>query len=127
MKFFSFPLKALDAAVIVLSLGITGFSAFFVHTVSGGTQYVNIRGQNALWIFPLDAAEIIRASGPIGDTVIEIHSGRARVLSSPCKNQTCVASGFIHTAGQWIACLPNDVLVTIEGGNNGEELDATVW
>jgi hypothetical protein len=71
--------------------------------------------------------------------VIEIGDGRARVLASPCTNQTCVASGTIHSRGQWIACLPNGIFVSVESAGSGPgaqdaagergstELDGAVW
>lgn len=128
MKFFFFSIKFLDGAVLFICLGITVFSAFWAYAKPQNNVYVNIRGHNnKVWVFPLDAEETVSVSGPLGDTVVEIHSGGVKVQSSPCKNQSCVAIGSIHRAGQWTACLPNDALVTIEGGNGGEKLDATVW
>jgi hypothetical protein len=59
--------------------------------------------------------------------VVEISGGKARVLSSPCVNQTCVAVGHIHRQGEWAACLPNKVFVSIEGSADDEALDAAAW
>jgi hypothetical protein len=75
----------------------------------------------------MDAAETVNVSGPMGNTVIEIRSGSAFFSSSPCQNQTCVASGVIHLPGQWAACLPNRVMLFIGEGNNKNEVDAAVW
>jgi hypothetical protein len=61
--------------------------------------------------------------------VVEIRGGRARIVSSPCVNQTCVAAGAVHSPGQWTACLPNRVMVSISGSNSEAEgaVDAASW
>jgi hypothetical protein len=74
-------------------------------------------------VFPLDGARRVSVPGPLGDTVVEIAEGSARVLSSPCAEKTCVKSGRISRPGQWIACLPNRVFVEIRGRSR-EQVDA---
>ena len=96
-----------------------------------------IRGHGGEWLFPIDADEIIAVSGPLGDTIVRIGDNRARVESSPCDNQTCVASGLLTRQGQWAACLPNNVLLMIQGGTSGgagseasrggNDIDALAW
>jgi hypothetical protein len=87
-----------------------------------------IQGSSGVWVFPLDAEETITVPGLLGDTVVEIRDHRAHVLSSPCDNQTCVAAGHIDSDGQWVACLPNNVFVMIEGADDiNEILDTTAW
>jgi hypothetical protein len=99
--------------------------------VNTGRGELRVRGQDGVWVFPLDAEERIAVAGPLGDTVVELRGGEARVLSSPCANQTCVAAGAVHGRGQWIACLPNGVFLTLENapGNKEEpdELDGATW
>jgi hypothetical protein len=120
--------KPLDAVVALLSLGMVVLSAFVGYAKPYNGVRVSIRGEDDTWIFPLDAEETVTVAGPLGDTVVEIHGNKARVLSSPCANQTCVAQGHINAAGQWVACLPNNAFVVIESGErNGEGLDATTW
>jgi hypothetical protein len=121
----SFPLKFLDIFIIFISLGTIALSVLIVYTKPHKTALVSIRGERNMWVFPLDAEETVSVRGPLGDTVIEIHAGKVRAVSSPCASQTCVAQGHIHGAGQWIACLPNNVLAVIESG--GEVFDANTW
>jgi len=87
---------------------------------------VLIRGQKSEWTFPVDAQERIVVHGILGETVVRIENNRAWVESSPCANQTCVASGKIVRQGQWTACLPNGVLLMLQGAG-GEEVDAVAW
>jgi hypothetical protein len=124
------PIKPFDCAVLALSIGMTLFSAFLVYAKPNAEPQVVIRGSGRSWVFPLNAEETVTIPGPLGNTLIELHEGRARVLSSPCVNQTCVAAGHIGKAGQWAACLPNEVFVVIEGSParaDGGSLDAAAW
>jgi hypothetical protein len=122
------PLKPLDFAAIAFSLALTIAAGFAVYAAPQSSARALIQGAGHTWIFPLDAEERIAVEGPLGETVVEIREGRARVLSSPCTNQTCVAAGSIRRQGEWAACLPNKVFVSIEGSaHDREALDAAVW
>jgi len=54
---------------------------------------------------------------------IEVKDGRIAFIHSDCPDKVCVNTGFIGTPGQSAACLPNRVILIIEG-NFG--VDATV-
>jgi hypothetical protein len=124
----SFFLKPMDFLAILLSLGMIVLSALGAYARPDSPPGVRIRSAGQTWLFPLDAEETLAVPGPLGDTVIEISQGGTRVLSSPCPNQSCVAAGHIRRRGQWTACLPNGVLLMIEGGaDGGEPVDAAAW
>jgi hypothetical protein len=133
-------LKPFDFGILVPAFGIIIGSFIFVYSDSGGRSAVSVKGEGGVWLFSQDVAENLTVAGPLGDTVVEIRNGEARVLSSPCANQTCIAAGAIHAHGQWIACLPNRVLVSIGGetgpagggrrsrGSSGaDDVDAAAW
>jgi hypothetical protein len=46
---------------------------------------------------------------------VEIENGRARIVLSPCKLKVWIKSGYIQYADSLSACLPNKVLVRIDG------------
>jgi hypothetical protein len=119
-------LRPFDFAVIGLSLVLVVFSGLRVYGKAPAGRRVLIRGADRSWVFPADAEERVAVPGPLGDTVVEVRRGRARVLSSPCDNQTCVAAGHIDARGQWTACLPNRVFVVIEGTGDAP-VDAAAW
>jgi hypothetical protein len=124
------PLKAMDIPVLVIALALTGISAYGAYAPSHAAEQVIIQGSGRTWVYPLDAEETVAIPGPLGNTSVEIRNHRARVLSSPCANQTCVAAGHIDEAGQWAACLPNNVLVLIRGYDEpkkDEHVDSTTW
>ena len=122
------PVKKADIVIILLALGLTGFSFFTVYLRPQNITQVKIQGPDQTWIFPLDAEETVNVPGPLGITVVRIHENQAWVESSPCENQTCVASGHVHQLGTWVACLPNKVLLLIEGKDeSGDSPDITAW
>jgi hypothetical protein len=118
-------IKPFDYAVLGLVSIVTLFA--FVSAYSGrkGGDFVSIRGGGNDWVFPLSTGERLAVSGPLGETVVEIRDGKARIVSSPCTNQTCVAAGTIHRPGQWAACLPNRVMVSIPETDGSP--DAVSW
>ena len=89
---------------------------------------VHITGESGEWMQPLDKAGDFEVPGALGSTWVHIENGSVHIESSPCPNQTCVAAGDISQANQWLACLPNQVFVSIEGSDGSEGgLDAAVY
>ncbi|MDR0450323.1 MAG: NusG domain II-containing protein [Treponema sp.] len=119
-------MKGGDFAVFALALGVLVFSALRVYAASPVPAALTVQAGGERWVFPLDGERVFTAPGPLGDTVVELRGKSARILSSPCANQTCVAQGAIHGRGQWLACLPNRVMVSISGDTEGE-LDSLAW
>ena len=122
------PIKIPDIVIILLALGLTGFSASAAYFSPQNDMQALVQGQNQLWIFPLDAEETVVVRGPLGNTVVRIHDGQAWIESSPCDNQTCVATGHIRRQRAWAACLPNNVFLMIEGNDeHGNIPDSIAW
>ena len=65
--------------------------------------------------FPLRMDHVAHVQGPLGTTEVEIKNGRARIVRSPCKLKVYIKSGYIQYADRLSACLPNKVVVRIEG------------
>ena len=80
-------------------------------------------GAGQQWIYPLDGEVTLRIPGPLGDTMVVIEDGTVRVTSSPCPEKICIKTGRISKPGQWIACLPNRVFISIRG-RRSEQPDA---
>jgi hypothetical protein len=124
-------LKPLDFGIAIPALGVVFLSFYFAYAVTDGRSLVNLKAQDSEWVFPLDAVETMSVSGPLGDTLVEIRENSVRITASPCMNQTCVATGAIHSPGQWAACLPNRVMVYITANATGDinenDVDAAAW
>jgi len=121
-------IKISDLIIILLSAALTGFSIYTSYLRPQKNAHVRIKGGDREWTFPLDADETISVPGPLGDTVIRIKDKNAWVVSSPCENKTCVTTGKLHRTGAWSVCLPNNVMVIIEGNDDdGNDVDAAAW
>jgi hypothetical protein len=129
-------LRPFDFGVLIPACGAVLASFVLVYSGAGTRYTIQLKGENAEWVFPKDAAETVSVAGPLGDTVVAIQNGTARVISSPCANQSCVARGAIRLQGQWAACLPNKVMVFIgadsdardsSGGDGTGDVDVTAW
>lgn len=124
--------KPLDIGIMFFTLAAVIASFFAVYAGTGGHSAIILKGDNAEWVFPLNADEEITVSGPLGVTHVAISGGRAQILSSPCMNQSCVASGAVQSPGQWAACLPNHVMLYIGDADparaeSGDDIDAAAW
>lgn len=117
--------RPLDIPALLLPLAALAWLAFTVYSPKGEPSAVTIIADAARWIYPLSEDRKVAAPGPLGNTTIAISGKTVRVEDSPCANKLCVHQGAISVAGQWIACLPNHVLVRIEGGaQEGPVIDA---
>jgi hypothetical protein len=114
-------LRALDYAAIVVSLAAVAAFSLFAYSGSSGSELI-IEASGSTWIYPLDETRTVRIHGPLGETIIEIGGGKAAVTDSPCPDKLCVHAGPVAAPGQWVACLPNAVMIRI-GGRNAVELD----
>jgi len=128
-------IRALDIVIFLLALLLIGFISLQTYARGRGTPEITIsgaargagqgaaQGAEQQWIYPLDTELTLRVPGPLGETVVVIEDGAVRVISSPCPEKICVKTGRISKPGQWIACLPNRVFISIQG-RRSEQPDA---
>ena len=62
---------------------------------------------------PLSRAQVVRVPGALGISEIEIRDGQIRFNRSPCPGQQCVHSGWAKRGGEFIACVPNRVSISV--------------
>jgi hypothetical protein len=94
-----------------------------------------VSGPGETYFYPLNAAKTIRVKGALGDTVVCTGGGEAWIIYSPCRNQICVSAPPVRGKGQWTACLPNQVMISIESGGMKttsknavpDGIDAATW
>ncbi|MBN1698857.1 MAG: NusG domain II-containing protein [Spirochaetales bacterium] len=120
--------KPLDILIIVAaSCGIVWYAVSVYRTPSGPGNVV-IRTFDREYIYGLQNNEVVDIEGPMGTTRVLIENGAVRVLSSPCPMKICMKKGPISQAGEWIACLPNAILIRITGVNHERpEIDSVSY
>lgn len=108
-------ITAADAVLLVATV-ILAAALFFLMprwVLSGGTEVEILVQDKVVGRYPLDGDRLVRIAGPLGTTVVEIKSGKARILSSPCPNKVCVHMGQFGSVGGILVCVPNEVVARV--------------
>lgn len=114
MKEFFKKVKPLDILILSITLSFVCLASFFIYSKQSAQLYVVIKAPTGEWIYSLQENIAIEIEGSIGITKIKIENGEAFVVSSACKNKTCVSAMRLRNYGDWNACLPNKVFLSIE-------------
>ena len=93
-------MKRADLAIALCLLALAG-GLFLVR--GSGISEIHVNGKAA------------RESMQVNDVAIEIENSRARVTSSPCKDQLCLRTGWLERPGEVAVCLPQRVIVELRG------------
>ncbi|MDQ6961394.1 MAG: NusG domain II-containing protein [Mariprofundaceae bacterium] len=103
---------------LLLSLLLLGIiSIGFVFSQGKNVGVSIFHGQTLVAWYPLPQKAVIQldVQGELGVSTLKIDGMHVRFLSSPCKNQYCVAQHDQHSVGQMAACVPNRVMFMIDG------------
>ncbi|MDQ6968380.1 MAG: NusG domain II-containing protein [Mariprofundaceae bacterium] len=116
----------MDRMLLLIALIAIGISWQWLHQHLSGTPMVYIyHGKALLATYPLNPEKPIHfeAHGDIGLSEITIDKQGVRITHSSCATQRCVLSGHRHRIGGILACVPNRILVSIQGSQK-QPLDA---
>ena len=120
-------LRPLDFVIVLAAAGAVAYAAAFAYGPGAGKPEVVITGRDGEWIYPLSADREVSIPGPLGNTIVKIDGKKVRITDSPCRNKICIAAGAISEPNQWIACLPNNVIVRIVSSGQEKGVDAGVY
>ncbi|NBC29009.1 MAG: hypothetical protein GVY29_03345 [Spirochaetes bacterium] len=98
------------AAVLVTGLSVAVYAGSSVTA-----SRVSVQAEGEEFVYSLEDSRRLSFEGPLGRTVVEIADGTVSVLEDPGPLQICVRQGEVSRAGEWLACLPNEVFIRIEG------------
>jgi len=109
-------LRAGDYMVAVLLLAVTvGWIAFGINPSKvGSVADVQVAGKQVAQI-KLDHETYLTISGALGPVLIAVDGSGIRILDARCPDKLCVRTGAISHAGEWIACVPNRLVIRIAG------------
>ncbi len=115
MKFLLQRMTLTDRLVVLVLLlaGLGG--SVWVAAAPPGRRVVVSDGIHVLFSAPLDVPRQVDLAGPLGATRLVIGADGARITASPCALKACMGMGPAHRPGDLLACLPNRILVEIEG------------
>ncbi len=96
--------KLPDFIIFLIYGGAIALSA--IAAAGSGGDILEVSADGHEYAFSLSEDGFHSFDGPLGETVIEIRDGKARVVSSPCPNGICIKAGWSDT----LCCLPNRVI-----------------
>lgn len=114
----------IDIIVIALFLAVGVIIALvlFLGQHKGATVKISVDGET-IKTFPLDTDITYEIQGVNGGTnLLVIEDNKAYIRVASCPDSLCINMGKIDSAGQSIVCLPNRVVVSIEGEEGQEPL-----
>lgn len=110
--------RLVAAGLLLVALG----GVALVTAAPAGRRVVVGDGARVLFTAPLDRPQQVDIPGPLGMTRLVIDQGGARISASPCALKVCMGMGSARRPGDLLVCLPNRVLVQVEG-DPGEPAD----
>ncbi|WP_155816655.1 NusG domain II-containing protein [Sphaerochaeta pleomorpha] len=105
------PTLIVDLSIFLLCIAI--LILLFANQQSKGGGYLQVESPGGTYRYSLATDTHFHVSGPLGETEIEIAGGKARIVDSPCPTKSCTRQLPISTGNGWVACLPNQILLTI--------------
>ncbi len=116
----------LVAAILIIA--VAGFAVFkLVNGGQGHKEAVIIQDGKVIRRMDLDFVkrpEEIKIDGDYTN-IISVEQGRIRFTDADCPNRDCVKTGWISEKGTTAVCLPNRVIIKIEGVN--EDIDGGTY
>ena len=111
--------KADIILLIVLVLVGLASTAYVAMSRSGGDTVIIEQNGDLYGKYSLFEDRTITIEGKHSTNIVTIADGSVTMAKSTCKNQVCVRHGAIAATGESIICLPNRVVVRIEGKGGG--------
>jgi len=123
----------------LLAFALLGIYATFMwdgwFVEAGGTRHAVVRVEHGVVKnIRLDGnkKEIVRVPlGSDNEAILEVDEGKIRVSdeSHHCPLGYCIRTGWVSRVGQSIVCVPNKMVISIEGGSGepSEDLDGVVF
>jgi hypothetical protein len=116
-------LRVGDFAIVVILLAVT--IAWLVvgikPLVAGSFAVVKVNGEQVAQI-KLGSEDYISIKGALGPVLIGVDGSGVRILDSRCPNKLCTRMGPIKNAGEWIACVPNKLIIRIDGSRDADAI-----
>ena len=107
---------ALIAVILFIGFFLLGISRWISSLDDNGHHvvYAEITSEFGVYTVYLDHEQIFSVT-MIPHVVFEVRDGQIAFVKSDCPDQVCVRTGFLSRSGQMAACLPNKMLLYIQG------------
>ena len=89
-------------------------------TTSSAQAVVTVDGEE-IGRYPLGVSGTFSLNG--GSNILVVENGEAWVSEASCPDKVCMGMGKISRNGEFIACLPNRLIVVVEGAAEERPVD----
>ena len=110
--------KPADFLFVAISVILIALSLIALSGNGEGTPKAVIKVNDVEYIYPLNQPRELEFEGVIDKAHLVIHDGCIEFVESPCRDKICIHMGQARKDGDFLACLPNRIIVTVEGGKS---------
>lgn len=100
--------------IIIICIAIIIVLFVYTKTSTSNNNTVKIQIVDDTYYYDLDTDRDLTFTGKIGESQIRIKDSKVWMVHSDCQNKVCLKMGKIDKNGGFIACIPNQVLITVE-------------
>ncbi|MDT8298189.1 MAG: NusG domain II-containing protein [Spirochaetaceae bacterium] len=110
-----YRLKIGDLIAIIVFIGVFAYSLDLSTNTSNDRPFARIESTEGEYLYPLETDVEFTVKGPQGLCRIKISDEILRVIDSDCLDKICQSLTPLMQIGDWTACLPNRVMITLIG------------
>lgn len=105
--------------IMVLAVGLMAAWPLGIALAGHGSGRVTITGPSGVSVIGLDQDGTYRVEGAAGGVTVRVRAGAVSITEASCPDHVCVHTGEVRAPGSLIACVPNGVVVRVEGRGDG--------
>jgi hypothetical protein len=108
--------------ILILCLVLISIIIFIItnHNNNQGRFFTVKIGKETIYRYSLLSDTLITFEGKTGEIIVKVKNRNVRVHKSSCPQKICVKMGWISKPGESIICVPNNMVIRIEGKTKGE-------
>lgn len=124
-------LRKSDIILIAVLAVVSVFTAWYAWNAGSGGTTVRVQADGKVYgTYDLSKDQVIDIDTSLGHNQLTIKDGKAYMSEASCPDKYCMnqykSSGGIDESNETIICLPNKVIVSVEGedGSDSDKPDA---
>ncbi|CDI49097.1 NusG domain II-containing protein [Clostridium tetani] len=124
-------------SIIIASVIILSFIGIYVYknSIKSDSKIAVIKQDGKIIkkinLYTIDKPEtfLIKSNNGNDDNNVKVEKGKVSILEATCPDQVCVKAGPISEPGDTLVCLPNKLIIVIEGktSHDKDKLDAVTY
>jgi len=114
-------LTPFDQKLLLVLVLLVLFSFSLLQQQGAGARVLVDVENRTIFTADLKQEQRVDLQGRLGTTVLQIADGAAQVISSPCPDKICIGLGAARHSGDLLACVPNRLVIRIEGAGQKDQ------